>query len=149
MLNIGYAQEIITPPTGVGLAGYMNQRPNVGMYDDLYAKTVVFDNGKKMCGILVYDLIDVPQKLRDILKERITAKFGSEFHDNLIICANHTHTGPEFRKKEMDERTTYAFNQVIEATLRALERAVMNLLPGEIEYGCVYNNPYGFVRRSG
>ncbi len=147
MLNIGYAQEIITPPVGVGLAGYMNQRPNVGMYDDLYAKTVVFDNGKKMCGILVYDLIDVPQKLRDILKERITSKFGSEFHDNLIICANHTHTGPEFRKKEMDERTTYAFNQVIEATLRALERAVMNLQPGEIEYGCVYNNPYGFVRR--
>ena len=43
MLNIGYAQEIITPPVGVGLAGYMNKRPNLGMYDDLYAKTIVFD----------------------------------------------------------------------------------------------------------
>mgnify|MGYP007037139487 CR=1 FL=1 len=42
MLNIGYAQEIITPPVGVGLAGYMNKRPNLGMYDDLYAKTIVF-----------------------------------------------------------------------------------------------------------
>jgi alpha-galactosidase len=69
MLNIGYAQEIITPPVGVGLAGYMNQRPNVGMYDDLYAKTVVFDNGRKRCGVLVYDLIDVPQKMHDALKE--------------------------------------------------------------------------------
>ena len=147
MLNIGYAQEIITPPVGVGLAGYMNKRPNLGMYDDLYAKTIVFDNGETRCGILVYDMIDVPQKMRDVLEKRIVEKFGKTFHDNLIICANHTHTGPEFRMKDMDERTTYAFNQVIDATLRALERAVMNLQPGEVEYGSVYNNPYGFVRR--
>ena len=147
MLNIGYAQEIITPPVGVGLAGYMNKRPNVGMYDDLYAKAVVFDDGSTRCGVLVYDMIDVPQKMRDILETRISEKFGKTFFDNLIICANHTHTGPEFRKKEMDERTAYAFNQVIDATIRLLERAEMNLQPGEIEYGSVYNNPYGFVRR--
>ena len=36
MYKIGFAQEIFTPPVGVGLAGYMNKRPNVGMYDDLY-----------------------------------------------------------------------------------------------------------------
>ena len=36
MLKIGYAQEIITPPAGVELAGYFNKRPNIGMYDDLY-----------------------------------------------------------------------------------------------------------------
>ena len=28
MLQFGYAQEIITPPVGVGLAGYFNLRPN-------------------------------------------------------------------------------------------------------------------------
>ena len=146
MLNIGYAQEIITPPVGVGLAGYMNQRPNQGMYDDLYAKTVIFDNGKVRCGILVFDLVAVHTELLEALEKRICEKFGREFHDNLIICANHTHTGPEFRKG-MDERTLYAFNQVVDGALRALERAVMNLQPGEVEYGSVYNNPYGFVRR--
>ena len=31
--------------------------------------------------------------------------------------------------------------------MRALERAVMNLLDGELEVGSVYNNPFGFVRR--
>ena len=36
MFNVGYAQEIITPPVGVGLAGYFNKRPNEGAYDDLY-----------------------------------------------------------------------------------------------------------------
>ena len=46
MFKAGFAQEIITPPAGVGLAGYMNKRPNEGMYDDLYVKTVIIDNGK-------------------------------------------------------------------------------------------------------
>ena len=146
MLNVGYAQEIITPPIGVGLAGYMNKRPNVGMYDDLYVKTVIIDNGKVRCGIVVFDLVEVHQVLVDELEKRIVEKFGKALHDNLIICANHTHTGPEFRR-EVDERTAYAFNQVVEGALRSIERAVMNLQPGEIEYGSVYNNPYGFVRR--
>ena len=38
MLKAGYAQEVITPPAGVGLAGYFNERPNTGMYDDLLVK---------------------------------------------------------------------------------------------------------------
>lgn len=147
MFNIGYAQEIITPPVGVGLAGYMNDRPNQGMYDDLYVKTVIIDNGKVRCGIVVFDLVAVHAELLEVLRQRITEKFGKALHDNLIICANHTHTGPEFRKPEMDELTRFAFNRVIDGAVRAIERAIMNLLPGEIEYGSVYNNPYGFVRR--
>lgn len=146
MLKVGYAQEIITPPVGVGLAGYMNKRPNVGMYDDLYVKTVIIDNGKLCCGIMVFDLCSVFKALLDKLQEEITARYGAELYSNMIICANHTHTGPELRK-EQNELTEYSFNQIIQGALRALERARMNLLPGEIEYGSVYNNPYGFVRR--
>ncbi|MBR7120814.1 MAG: neutral/alkaline non-lysosomal ceramidase N-terminal domain-containing protein [Lentisphaeria bacterium] len=146
MFNIGYAQEIITPPVGVGLAGYMNKRPNSGMYDDLYVKTIIIDNGKVRCGLVSFDLCSVFDRLISTLKEKISAKFGEELFNNLIVCANHTHTGPELRK-EQNDLTEYSFNQIIDAAVRAVERAVMNLLPGEIEYGSVYNNPYGFVRR--
>ena len=52
MFNIGYAQEIITPPVGVGLAGYMNKRPNVGMYDDLYVKVIMIEAKEKLCGFV-------------------------------------------------------------------------------------------------
>ena len=146
MFKIGYAQEIITPPAGVGLAGYMNKRPNTGMYDDLYVKTVIIDNGKVRCGLVVFDLCSVFTRLLDTLQEKITARYGKELHDNLVICANHTHTGPELRR-EQDELTEYSFNQIVDSAMRSIERAVMNLLPGEIEYGSVCNNPYGFVRR--
>ena len=146
MLNIGYAQEIITPPVGVGLAGYMNQRPNVGMYDDLMVKVVIFDNGKVRCGLAVFDLCDISQELFNALEARIVEKFGRELHNNLIICANHTHTGQDLRF-DHSELGRYSFNQTVDSAIRAIERASMNLLPGEIEYGSVYNNPYGFVRR--
>ena len=149
MYKIGYAQEIFTPPTGVDLAGYFNLRLNEGMYDDLMVKCVAFElNGKKF-GILSFDLCSIAAPLFSVLKERITAKFGAEIYDNFIFCATHTHTGPRFVKdtSTYDERTMYAFNQCADAAMRALERALMNLLPGELEVGSVYNNPYGFVRR--
>ena len=146
MLKIGYAQEIITPPAGVGLAGYMNKRPNEGMYDDLYVKTVIIDNGKIRCGIVSFDLCSVFDALLERLEKEITERFGGELYKNLIVCATHTHTGPELRK-EQNELTEYSLNQIIQGAIRAVERAQMNLLPGEIEFGSVYNNPYGFVRR--
>jgi hypothetical protein len=64
----------------------------------------------------------------------------------MIICANHTHTGPEFRQG-LDELGKFAFDAVVDGAIRSIRRAIMNIQPGEIEYGSVYNNPYGFVRR--
>ncbi|MBR4676019.1 MAG: neutral/alkaline non-lysosomal ceramidase N-terminal domain-containing protein [Victivallales bacterium] len=146
MFKIGYAQEIITPPVGVGLAGYFNKRPNEGMYDDLYVKVIIIESKGTRFGFIAFDLCSISKELFASLEERIVAKYGKALHDNLIISATHTHTGSEFRK-DIDDVTRYAFNQTLEAALRALDRAIMNLLPGEIEVGSVYNNPYGFVRR--
>ena len=150
MFKIGYAQEIITPPTGVGLAGYFNKRPNQGMYDDLYVKVVLIESNGKQFGFMTFDLCSIAPQLFKELDSRIVEKFGKELHDALIISATHTHTGPEFRSKDgkpLDERAQYALNHTVDAAIRALERAQMNLLPGELEVGAVYNNPYGFVRR--
>ena len=146
MFKIGYAQEIITPPVGVGLAGYFNKRPNEGMYDDLYVKVIVIEAKGTRFGFIAFDLCSISKEMFAALEERIVAKYGKALHDSLIISATHTHTGSEFRK-DLDDVTRYAFNQTVEAALRALDRAIMNLLPGEIEVGSVYNNPYGFVRR--
>ncbi len=152
MFSIGYAQEIFTPPTGVGLAGYFNERPNEGMYDDLYAKALVIDSNGRKFGFIAFDIISITQPLFDELEKRVVSKFGKEFHDSLILSATHTHTAPKFPSSakgmaEADERLLYAFELTVSSAMRALERAMMNLQPGELEVGSVYNNPYGFVRR--
>ena len=149
MYNIGFAQEVFTPPVGVGLAGYMNKRPNVGMYDDLYVKAMIIESNGTKCGFLTFDLCSITAELFKDLENLIVEKFGRELHNNLIISATHTHTGPSFYagRANFDEVTLYAYERLLEAVERVLRRALMNLLPGEIEVGSVYNNPYGFVRR--
>jgi hypothetical protein len=149
MLKIGYAQEVMTPPVGVGLAGYFNYRPNEGAYDDLFVKVIMMEcNGTKF-GFMTFELCSIAKPIFDELEKRIVAKFGQEIQDNLIVAATHTHTGPLFKpnRDEWDERTVYAFEQIVDAAVRALGRAIMNLQPGELEVGSIYNNPYGFVRR--
>ncbi len=146
MYKIGFAQEIITPPVGVGLAGYMNKRPNMGMYDDLFVKVLVIEAQDTRCGFMTFDLCSIPGDMFQRLFQAIGEKYGEKFRDSIIISATHTHTGPELRKESTD-LVKYSFEQIFSAAMRALERAVMNLLEGELEAGSVYNNPFGFVRR--
>ncbi|MBO7146419.1 MAG: neutral/alkaline non-lysosomal ceramidase N-terminal domain-containing protein [Lentisphaeria bacterium] len=149
MFKIGYAQEIITPPVGVGLAGYFNKRPNEGMYDDLFVKVIAVESKGTRFGFMTFDLCSIARPLFEELEKRIVEKYGRELHNNLIISATHSHTAtliPQ-KREDWDELTTFAFERTVEGAMRALERAFMNLLPGEMEVGSVYNNPYGFVRR--
>lgn len=146
MVQAGYAQEIITPPVGVGLAGYFNRRPNEGAYDDLYVKVLALEiNGVKF-GFAAFDLCNICPALFEELEEKITAKLGKELFNNIILSATHTHTGPEYRRN-LDDRALNALHATADAALRAIERAFMNLLPATLETASVYNNPYGFVRR--
>ena len=149
MLKAGYAQEVITPPAGVGLAGYFNERPNEGMYDDLYVKVVAMEIKSKRTGIVSLDLCYMRNNLFNALKKATDAEFGEGLYENLLICCTHTHTGPLFnsQEKQDDELTQYAFDLIVEATVRALKRAFMSLLPAELETTKVFNNPLGFVRR--
>ena len=87
MYKIGFAQEIFTPPVGVGLAGYMNKRPNVGMYDDLHARALIIESGDKKCGFLTLELCSITAELFGDLEALIVEKFGQELFNNMIISA--------------------------------------------------------------
>ena len=149
MLKVGYAQEIITPPTGVDLAGYFNRRLNEGMYDDLYVKVIAMDVDGKRTALVSFDLCSITGVMFDAIKKRVDAEFGAGLFEEMLICATHTHTGSRFKNQEKqdDEVTQYAFDSTVDAAMRAIKRAFMNLLPAELEATKVYNNPYGFVRR--
>ena len=63
MFKVGYAQEIITPPVGVQLAGYFNVRPNEGMYDDLMVKVVWLEAKGTQFGFMTFDLEELTESL--------------------------------------------------------------------------------------
>lgn len=149
MLKVGYAQEVITPPTGVDLAGYFNIRLNEGMYDDLYVKVIAMEINGKRTALVSFELCSVVGALFNALKEKVDAHFGPGLYEDMIICATHTHTGPRFKddRKQDSEAAQFAFDNTVDAAFRAVKRAFMNLLPAEFEAAKVFNNPYGFVRR--
>ena len=69
MFKAGFAQEIITPPIGVGLAGYANKRPNRGNYDELYVKVVALERDGKKFGFVSFDLCNVAPALWEKLEK--------------------------------------------------------------------------------
>ena len=149
MLKAGYAQEVMTPPVGVELAGYFNKRPNEGALDDLFVKVVAFEGDNKRFGFVTFELCSIARPLFEALEKRITEEIGKDVYDNFIFSATHTHTGPLFPQKlELyDELTLGALNDTVDAAVRAIKRALKNLQEATIEATSVYNNPYGFVRR--
>ena len=142
MLKIGIAEEIITPERGVGLAGYFNKRPNRGFYDNIKVRAVLFEKNEVVSGLVVLDLCGISQEVFTRALGLIAAE-GLEFGENLIICANHTHTGPGLSSAQPDEAVIPTSKKIASA----VKRAYANLAPGEIEFASIEKNPCGFVRR--
>jgi hypothetical protein len=92
-LRLGTAAVKITPPLNTPMAGYYGARGSKGVLDDLYAKAVVFDDGKTKAAMVVCDLIGLPRA--PVLEaRRIIAEKTGIPADHVMISATHSHTGP-------------------------------------------------------
>jgi len=94
---VGRARECITPPLGVGLAGYFHIREAKSVHDDLYARAVVIDNGEVTVALVSCDLLCMTEEVSNAAKTLIEAEAGIPV-DHVMVCATHTHTGPELRE---------------------------------------------------
>lgn len=92
-LTVGFGASAITPDLGVSLAGYFEERLATVVHDDLYARAMVFDDGRRRAGILACDLISVTAAQVTAIRELVAA--ATELPAaNLLVCATHAHTGP-------------------------------------------------------
>lgn len=146
MIKTGFAREVITPVRGIPLIGYFNPRPNKGILDDLYVKTILFQHGRTICGIVSFDLCFVSDKMLLDIRKGLDKK-DIKFSKNLIVCATHTHTGPftsDFFGGKMDKGY---YSILIEKAIMSVKEAYASLYASEISYGSVKNNPFAFNRR--
>ncbi|HOJ21068.1 MAG TPA: hypothetical protein PLU39_14665 [Armatimonadota bacterium] len=95
-LEAGAAQVCITPPVGTQLAGYFHQRVSESVRDDLFARALVLRQGNAAVALVSCDLICIEKGFAQPAKERIAARTGIP-PENVLLCATHTHTGPEVR----------------------------------------------------
>ena len=76
-------------------AGGYSEVISTGIHDPLFAKAIVLSQGETTVALVGNDLCSVPRKLTDLARQRASQKTGIPA-SNIIICATHTHGGPEY-----------------------------------------------------
>jgi hypothetical protein len=96
-LRVGVAAAPINPDDGTWLAGYSPSRQSAGIHDNLYAKAVVFDDGKTPVALVTLDSIgtmyDTIQQIRARAAEKVKAiELPPE---RVVVQSSHTHCSPD------------------------------------------------------
>ena len=93
-LKGGCAKVNITPPLGIPLIGSYG-KPSDNVLDELYAKALVLNDGTNILVIVSCDLLYTPlEEITGPVRKIINEKTGVP-ERNILICATHTHSGPE------------------------------------------------------
>lgn len=92
-LRVGAAQVKITPPVGIGMAGYYFERGAQGTHDELFARAIVIQSGDTRVALVGLDLIGTTRPMVETARQIIEKETGIP-GANVMISATHAHTGP-------------------------------------------------------
>ncbi len=92
-IKVGSAMTVITPDRETPMAGYYHPRYATGVHDDLYARSLVLDDGTTRACMISLDLIGTSRELVVEARQLISKLHGIPA-DHIMISATHSHTGP-------------------------------------------------------
>src|SRR6266705_3163438 len=85
----GLAKRVITPETGVWLAGYGSKRPPDGKLHDLWMKALALEDPKGQRVVLVTsDFQGIPKEMSDRVFHQLKKKFGLQRHQVMITFSH-------------------------------------------------------------
>lgn len=92
--RVGVARTVITPGTGVWLAGYGTKRPPDGKLHDLWAKALALETPDGRRAVLITsDFQGVPKIMSDRVFEKLRAAHKLE-RSQVMFTFSHNHCGP-------------------------------------------------------
>ncbi len=118
MLKAGVSQVDITPPLGVGMRGYFEERTATTVHDPLHVRSFALESGSGAVAVAVCDLIGLQRQYVDRTKERIAAATGLRPEQVMISCT-HTHTGPHTGD---DDYTRFLIGRIADGVRMAWDR---------------------------
>ncbi|MDI6829355.1 MAG: hypothetical protein QME62_12810 [Armatimonadota bacterium] len=146
MLHAGTGTQIINPPLGMSLGGYFYERPCTRIHDDLFAKSLVLDDGATKVSITVCDLQAV--EAREVHEAREIAFLATGIlQDNIMISATHTHTGPQVRRGRVVPVNEDYLAELPKLIAKSIIEANNNLQPASFRLGEEYEDRIAFNRR--
>ena len=96
-IKIGAASAVVSPANGICLAGYDHNRKSTGVHDDLFAKAVVFDDGKTPVALVVVDSIGLQYPAVNAIRAAAAKKVqGLDLPaERVIVQSTHSHMSPD------------------------------------------------------
>ena len=128
-LRVGIATADITPEGPVWMAGFAaRKKPSEGVYKNIEAACVVFDNGATRIAFVAVDLCKILEpQLADLRAAAREAGIGPQ---QVMINASHNHSGPMLRQsKNEDYRALFKAR-----TSPLFGEAVAGLKPAVLDY---------------
>ncbi|MEO9004216.1 MAG: neutral/alkaline non-lysosomal ceramidase N-terminal domain-containing protein [Ginsengibacter sp.] len=131
----GIARVVITPERPQWMAGYGDRdRPSEGKIVDIWAKALAIqDETGKQAVLVTADLVGIPKKLSDHVRDEIKAKYKLS-RSQIAINTSHTHTGPvlsdalvsiypvnESQQKDIDQYTDQLGDKIVALVGKALK----------------------------
>jgi hypothetical protein len=92
-LEVGFGSAIITPPTPVQLAGFIDDQPATEVHDDLEVRAVYMRGEPGAVCLLVCDLLGMSRRFARPVRTAVAAALGLDVVAVLTSCI-HTHAGP-------------------------------------------------------
>ena len=128
LLKVGIATVDITPSESVWMQGFAARKaPSTGVFKNLSATCMVFDNGETCLGLMALDLCKISTQELDAI--RVAAqKVGIPPHQMMINCS-HTHCGPT-----MSSKNAAYVTQFTARTCGLLAAATADLKDAKLDY---------------
>ena len=139
MLTAGVSCLDITPPLGIALRGYFEERTASTVHDPLYVRSFVLEDGGRAVAVAVCDLIGVERKYLDQARARIVETTNLKPED-VLICCTHTHTGPQTGE---DEYTQWLWRRIADGVRIAWQARE----PAQVGWGRTTEDRLVFNRR--
>jgi len=138
-LRAGAATSNITPPIGAFRVGGFVPAPSTHIHDELHARCLVLDDGKKKVAIVICDLLGFHRSV-GVEARRLVQEATGIPAENVLISATHTHSAGSalgqsryVNEQQLDDYQLFVARRIADGVHRA-----NNLLrPAEIAFRSV------------
>jgi neutral ceramidase len=145
-MRVGFGEAVITPPLGLELSGYFNERIADGVLDDLHSRAVVVSDDESTVAIVISDVLSIPYADVLAVREEVTKRTGIP-GEHVLVAATHTHTGPVTNAqygRTLDKEYMQMWHR---QTASAVEMAFINAQEARISVGAGALPHVAFNRR--
>jgi len=136
-LDIGFGSAIITPPTPVQLAGFIEDQPATEVHDDLEVRVLYVRGALGSVALVVCDLIGMSRGFAAPIRQAGAGTLGLELGAVLTSCV-HTHAGPSTiaGSERLGWVTPEGYRELlVERAVAAAEAAKANARAGRLRAG--------------